>query len=170
MLRTLLLVVALSAPTAMALDLPDGHSSGGGGCDSSCGVAAGVTLGITFGLDLIIDIVDLAIVLPGGFLSPGWGIVQALWGVAHVVLGGIFTGVGLLGVALQSEGAGGLLAAGLPMLGEGILLIVIAVISGVRFVADRRREIEERRHPAVPIMSFSIDPRGGASAQLAWTF
>lgn len=164
----LLLVAVLMAPAAWADSF---GGSGGGSCDSSCEVGIGVTVGITFGLDLIIDLVDLINVIPGGYIGPGWGIVQGLWGVGHVVVGGILTGLGILGAILQSTAAGNFLGIGLALLGEGILLIVIAIVSGVRYVQERRREIERRTHPAVPVVSAVIDPRGtGGFATLGWQF
>ncbi|MBL8913752.1 MAG: hypothetical protein JNM17_23825 [Archangium sp.] len=168
-MKMLLLVAVLMAPAAWASDF------GGGGSDASCGASCattiGVTVGITFGLDLIIDVVNLINFIPGGYLKPGWGILQGLWGLGHVALGGMLTGIGILAAILQSPTAGNFLGIGLVMLAEGIFLVVIAIASGVRFVQDKIREREERRHPAVPVVSGFIDPRGnGAFATLGWQF
>lgn len=168
-MKTLLLVVVLMAPAAWASDF------GGGGSDSSCGSSCattiGVAVGITFGLDLIIDVVDLINLIPGGYIKPGWGILQGLWGLGHVVLGGMLTGIGILAAILQSPTAGNFLGIGLVMLAEGILLVVVAIVSGVRFVQERIKERQNRTHPAVPIVSAFVDPRGnGGFATLGWQF
>lgn len=167
-MKVLLLVAVLLAPAAWA-----DFSGGGGGssCGGSCATAIGITVGVTLGVDLLIDVVDLINLIPGGYIGPGWGIVQGLWGVGHVVVGGILTGLGILGAILQVPVAGNYLGVGLALLGEGVLLVVIAIVSGVRFVQERRREHERRTHPAVPVVSGAIDPRGtGGFATLSWQF
>ena len=170
-MRMLLLVVALSAPVAWADSFGGGGSGSGGGCTASCGVTLGVTAGVVFGLDLLIDIVDLVAVLPGGYIGPGWGILQGLWGLAQLAGGAVMTGFGILGSALQVENFGWVLAAGLGGVVQGVFLIVMAVVGGVRYVAHKRKEHEERMHPAVPVASLLLDPvKGTGGVALAWAF
>jgi hypothetical protein len=164
-MRSLPLLLVLLAAPAFAADLP--NPNGSNACETGCAAFAG----ITFGIDLVVDIVDLAVFASGGSLTPGWIVVQGLWGLGHVIAGTIVSAVGGLGLSINSPGAGVGLALGLVALGEGILLIIIAIASTVHSVRERRRLEEERRHPSlVPQVSFSVDPRGGASTLLAWRF
>jgi len=165
-MRALALSFALLAATpAAAWDWDFGHHSSSSG--APCDVGCGVFFGLTFGLDLAIDIVDVVVLANHDFISPGWSVVQALWGVGHVIFGAVASGLGGLGVALQVKDAGTVLGLGLLTLGEGIFLVVVAIVSTVRFFQHRR---EQRLHPAVPVVSLSLEPRGGATAVLGWRF
>lgn len=165
-MRALALAVALLAATpASAWDWDFGHHSSSSG--SPCDVGCGVFFGLTFGLDLAIDIVDVVVLANHGFISPGWSVVQALWGIAHLAFGTVASAAGGLGLALQVKDAGTVFGLGLVTLGEGILLVVVAIVSTVRFFQHRR---EQRLHPAVPVVSLSLKPRGRAMASLAWRF
>jgi len=165
-MRALTLAVAVLAATpAAAWDWDFGrHSSSSG---APCDVGCGVFFGVTFGLDLAIDIVDVVVLANSDFISPGWSVVQALWGIGHVIFGAVATGLGGLGVALQVKDAGTVLGLGLITLGQGLFLIVVAIVSTVRFFQHRR---ERRTHPAVPVVSLSLHPQGGATALLGWRF
>lgn len=168
-MRLLALLLLLAAPVARAdIDWPSG---GSGNSNAGCTVGCGIFFGLTFGLDLAIDIADLVILGSGDHLRPGWGIVQGLWGAGHVVLGGILTGVGILGALVASQDAGVMLTLGLVTLAEGILLIIVAIVSGVRYVQARRREYApppQPLPPPPPQLSLRLEPRGGASALLTW--
>ncbi|MFZ5443573.1 MAG: hypothetical protein ACOZQL_26440 [Myxococcota bacterium] len=166
-MRLLALLLVLAAPVARAdIDWP----SSGSGSSAGCSVGCGVFFGITFGIDLAVDIADFVILGQGDHLRPGWGIVQGLWGGGHVVFGGIITAVGILGATVKGEGSGALLTLGLITLAEGILLIVVAVVSGVRYVQAKRREYAPPPRALPPQVSLRLEPKGGASALLTWAF
>ncbi len=165
-MRALALSVALlTATPAAAWDWDFGHHSSSSG--APCDVGCGVFFGLTFGLDLAIDIGDLVILGNHDFVSPGWSVVQALWGIAHLAFGTVASAAGGLGLALQVKDAGTVFGLGLVTLGEGIFLIVVAIVSTVRYFQHRR---EQRVHPAVPVVSLTLNPRGGATALLGWRF
>jgi hypothetical protein len=172
LLRVLPLLLVLFTAAPARADWWFGGSHGGSSGGEACSVGCGVFFGLTFGLDLVVDVVDIVVLAQHDFISPGWSVVQGLWGLAHAVIGTVVTAAGGLGLGLGAKDAGTVFTLGLVTLGEGIFLVVVAIVSTVRFFAERRhRREEERRHPAVPVASVSVDPvRGGGSALLTWRF
>jgi hypothetical protein len=165
-----LALVMLGAASARADDWPFNSNHTGGSSQAGCTVGCGVMFGLTFGLDLVVDIVDVVVLAQRDFISPGWSVVQGLWGVGHVVVGAVVTAVGGLAVGLGAAGAGAFLALGLVVLGEGILLIVVAIISTVRYFTARRHPPEAARDPLIPALAVSVDGQGGVSSLLSWQF
>jgi hypothetical protein len=163
----LVLLVALLSTSSRA----DGFGHGwGSGCDASCETGVGVTMGLIEAADLGIVVANLLTMVHREYVATGWGVLEAAWGVGHLALGGVVTALGAVGLALNDPGAGGRLALGLVLLGEGLFFLIVLIDSAVRFVRHLRHRDAWLDSPLVPVVAFAPGRGGGGAALFSWQF
>ncbi len=168
--RIAIAVAALAAPAVASADLHlgGGRSRSGYSCDGACPVVAGILLGIP---ETAFLAVDLGLLLKGDWLSPGWAVVQSLWGTAHVVLAILMIPLG----ALTHDC--GMLDWGIAVAAVGVWFAAHAVVSFVKTIRRVRMRPPNPmdliptppRPPLVPILGVA-PLAGGGYASLAWSF